>query len=159
MADIFLRMFDIIAAIGSNPLVYLPIIGSWFITAIYFIVNPTDNRGFTYVMSTGIAHIFTAYAVSPFAKYGVYWDFGDMRTIVVLALFTYGLFLILMGMMHEFPNWLAEFFGDPSHALVPSLMAVLFVENQIPFDWTTAIIVAFFPVILYSISIYRRVQG
>ena len=112
---LFERMAEIFLAIIGNPLVYLPLIGAWIITSIYFIINKDEALGHTYVMSTGIAHIFTAYVVSPFAKSDVPWSLGDLRTIVVLILFLYGVFLVVLGILKAFPDALAEFFGNESH--------------------------------------------
>jgi len=150
------RGVEIFAAIIGNPLVYLPLIGSWFVTAMYFILNAKEDRGYTYTMSSGIAHVFTAYVVSPFAHADIGWSFSDIRTIIVMALFVYGLFLIIIGIIHGVPKWMAEFFGDPGHALIPGIMAVLLVENQIPFDLFTFILVSIPPTITGGISMYRK---
>ena len=150
------RASDILSAIVSNPIVYLPLIGSWLIIAAYFIINKGEKHGHTYVMSTGIAHIFTAFIISPLAKTEMPWSFSDLRTIVVTILFSYGLILVILGIMKAFPDFLAEFFGDPGHALVPALMGILYVEENIPFEWLTFFII-FVPVLIVStIKVYRR---
>jgi hypothetical protein len=107
-------------------------------------------------MSTGIAHLFTAYMISPFAIPSIQWSFSDLRTIVVVALFAYGFLLTTLGISKAFPDLLAEFFGDPGHALVPSLMAVLYVEANVPFDWTTFVIIAVPVLIVGGIKISRK---
>ena len=152
------RISEILSAVISNPLVYLPLIGAWVITSLYFIINRDEKHGHTYVMSTGIAHIFTAYIISPFAIPNIEWSLSDLRTIVVLVLFFYGLILTVMGISRAFPDILAEFFGDPSHALVPALMAVLYIEEGIPFDWLTFCIILVPVLILSFIKIYRRLR-
>jgi hypothetical protein len=94
--------------------------------------------------------------ISPFAIPDIQWSFSDTRTIVVAALFVYGVFLIILGISKAFPDLLAEFFGDPGHALVPSLMAVLYVQENIPFDWLTFFIIAVPVLILSAIKISRK---
>jgi hypothetical protein len=144
------RIFEILSAIGSKPLIYMPLIGAWLITGIYFIINKDEKHGHSYVMSTGIAHIFTAYMISPFAIPELEWSFNDLRVIVIMALFAYGLILTILGIAKACPDFLAELLGDPGHALVPSIMAVLYVDGKVPFDWTTFIIL-FVPVFIFSI--------
>ena len=150
------RITEILSAIASNPFVYLPLIGAWIITSLYFIINHDEKHGHTYVMSTGIAHVFTAYIISPFAKQDLEWAVSDLRTIVVLILFAYGLLLIILGVMKAFPDFLAEFFGDPGHALAPGLMSVLYVEDKIPFGWLTFFIILVPVLIVSIIKIIRR---
>jgi len=152
------RTVEIWAAILGNPLVYMPLIGNWMITALYFIVNDEERRGHTYVMSSGIAHLFTAYVISPFAKADMSWSFSDVRTLVVTILFAYGLLLVVTGILQKLPEYMTDFFGDPGHALVPGMMAILLVEESIPFDWWTAGILAVLPLIVGGISFYRRVK-
>lgn len=144
------RVAQIGGAVVGNPLVYLPLIGAWFITELYFIINCDEAHGHTYVMSTGIALIFTAFMISPFAIRNIAWSLFELRTFVVMAMFLYGLFLVLFGIMKLFPGFLAEFFGDPGHALVPSMMGILYIEHNIAFDRLTfAIIVT--PVLVLSV--------
>lgn len=153
------RISEILSAIVANPIVYLPLIGAWLITAIYFIINRDEKHGHTYVMSTGIAHIFTAYIISPFARPELSWSFSDLRIIVVVILFSYGILLVILGISKAFPDFLAEFFGDPGHALVPALMAVLYVEEKIPFEWLTFFIILIPVLVIGFIKVYRRWGG
>jgi hypothetical protein len=120
------------------------------------VVNHDEKHGHSYVMSTGIAHIFTAFMISPFAKPDMDWSFSELRTLVVIILFIYGLLLVVLGIIKLFPDFLAEFFGDPGHALVPSMMAVLYVEDAVPFDWTTFFIIAVPVLVISMIKLYRR---
>ena len=156
IAIILERAYQILSAIMSNPLVYLPLIGAWLLTALYFIVNKDEKHGHTYVMSTGIALMFTAYIISPFAIPDIEWSFSDLRIIVIMALFCYGVILAVLGIARTFPDFLAEFFGDPGHALIPSIMAVLYIEKGIPFDWLTFSIIAVPVFIVSIIKVYRR---
>lgn len=153
------RIVQIINAISSNPFVYLPLIGSWLITSLFFIINHDEKHGHTYVMSTGIALIFTSYIVSPFAKQELAWSSQDFRTIVMLALFGYGLFLVLLGIMRAFPDFLAEFFGDPGHALAPAMMGVLFIEDKVPLEWLTFWIILVPVLFVSTIKVFRRFKG
>lgn len=146
-----------VAVIG-NPLVYLPLIGTWFITESYFIINCDEPHGHTYVMSTGIALIFTAFMISPFAVRDLSWSLMELRTFVVMVLFFYGVLLVLFGIMKLFPRFLAEFFGAPGHALIPGMMAILYLEHGMAFDRVTfATIVA--PVLtLSALKTFRRLS-
>ena len=150
------RAQEVVSAIVSKPIIYFPLIGAWVITGLYFIINKDEKHGHTYVMSTGIALVFTAYIISPFNVPEITWSFSDLRTVVVILLFFYGLILTVLGIMRSFPNFMAEFFGDPGHALIPSLMAILYIEEDIPFDWTTFFAVATPVLILSIIKVYRR---
>ncbi|VGO22584.1 hypothetical protein [Pontiella sulfatireligans] len=150
------RVAAIMDAVIGNPLVYMPLIGAWFITETYFIVNSDEAHGHTYVMSTGIALIFTAYMISPFAVKHLAWSLLELRTFVVMVLFLYGVFLVLFGILKQFPDLLAEFFGDPGHALVPSMMGILYIEHNIAFDWVTFAVIATPVIILSVIKIFRR---
>lgn len=145
-------------AVIGNPLIYMPLIGAWFITEIYFIINCDEAHGHTYVMSTGIVLIFTSYMISPFAIKHISWSLLELRTLVVMALFFYGVFLIIFGIKKLFPGVLAEFFGDPGHALVPSMMGILYIEHGIAFDRVTFAII-FSPVLILSvIKTYKRLS-
>jgi hypothetical protein len=159
VAAVLERLMIIAGAVFSKPLVYLPLIGVWLVTGIYFIVNHDEKHGHSYVMSTGLAHVFTAFMISPFAKSDLAWSFSDIRTVVVLILFAYGIFLTVLGIIKAFPDLLAEFFGDPGHALVPSMMAVLYVEDTVPFDWTTFMILVVPVVIVSAVKVVRRFSG
>lgn len=150
------RIERIAHIVVAHPLVYMPMIGAWLITELYFIINREEAHGHTYVMSTGIALIFTAYMISPFAIKDVAWAFLQMRTLVVMSLFLYGLFLVVFGIRKKFPGFLAEFFGDPGHALVPGMMGVLYVEENIPFDWMTFAIITVPVLFLSLVKTFRR---
>lgn len=143
-------------AVIGNPLVYMPLIGAWFITEIYFIINCDEAHGHTYVMSTGIVLIFTSYMISPFAIKHLSWSLLELRTFVVMALFLYGGFLIIFGIMKLFPDFLAEFFGDPGHALVPSMMGILYIEHNIAFDRVTFAIIVTPVLILSVVKTFKR---
>jgi hypothetical protein len=153
------RVLMVLSAVVSKPLVYLPLIGVWIVTGIYFIMNHDEKHGHSYVMSTGLAQVFTAFMISPFAKPELEWSFSDIRTVVVLMLFVYGLLLTVLGIIKAFPDFLAEFFGDPGHALVPSMMAVMYVEDKVPFDRVTFGIIAVPVVIMSAVKILRRFSG
>jgi hypothetical protein len=129
-------------AVIRDPLVYLPLIAAWFITELYFIIHSDEAHGHTYVMSTGIALIFTAFMISPFAIKNISWSFSQLRTFVVVSLFLYGFFLVLFGILNLFPSFLAEFFGAPGHALIPCMMAILYIQHNIAFDRVTFIVIA-----------------
>jgi hypothetical protein len=150
------RIVDIAFAVCGHPLVYLPMIGAWLITEMYFIINCDEAHGHTYVMSTGIALIFTAFMISPLSAQSVSWSLLQLRTLVVLALFFYGLFLVVFGIKKAFPGLLAEFFGDPGHSLVPGMMAILYIEEDIPFDWLTFWVVVAPVMTLGTVKTYRR---
>ena len=153
---IFDRMIQIMGAVVGSPLIYLPLIGAWFITELYFIVNCDEPHGHTYVMSTGIALIFTAFMISPFAIRDISWSLMKLRTFVVVALFLYGMLLVLFGIMKLFPHFLAEFFGAPGHALVPSMMAILYIEHGMAFDRVTFAVIVAPVLVLSSLKIFRR---
>ncbi len=150
------RAVQIGFAIIDNPLIYIPLIGSWIITASYFIINHDERHGHTYVMSTGIAHIFTAYMVSPLAMPGMTWNISNPKIIAMIVLLAYGIFLTICGVMKTFPDVLAEFFGDPGHALIPSMMVLLYLFNNISFDWSTFIVIAVPVLVVSALKIYRR---
>ncbi|MCF7849172.1 MAG: hypothetical protein K9M45_09995 [Kiritimatiellales bacterium] len=152
------RMAQIMVAIIGNPLVYLPLIGAWFITELYFIINCDEAHGHTYVMSTGIVLIFTACMISPLAVKNISWYPVELRTFVVVAMFLYGLFLVFFGILKLFPDFLAEFFGDPGHALVPSMMGILYIEHNIAFDRLTFAIIVTPVLILSVIKIFKRLS-
>lgn len=155
---VFHRALQIAAAMVHEPLVYLPLVGAWFITELYFIVNCDEAHGHTYVMSTGIALIFTAFMISPLAIDNISWTYSKLRTLVVVLLFLYGCFLVLFGILRLFPHLLAEFFGAPGHALVPSMMVVLYIQHDIAFDWTTFIIIASPVLLLGTLKTLRRMH-
>ncbi|MFH1211531.1 MAG: hypothetical protein V1659_01230 [Candidatus Woesearchaeota archaeon] len=150
------RTAEIFSAMAGNPMVFLPLIGSWIVTSIYFIINNDESHGHSYVMSTGIAHIFTAYMVSPLATSAVTWDFKDIKLLIVLALFVFGLILTILSLIKALPDFLVEFFGDPGHALAPSLMAILYINNDIPFDWTTFSVIIAPILVVFGIKLIRR---
>ncbi|MDF7800956.1 hypothetical protein P4C99_15880 [Pontiellaceae bacterium B1224] len=154
---VYHRIIDIAKIVVDEPLVYLPLIGAWLITELYFIIHSDEAHGHTNVMSTGITLVFTAYMLSPFAQdvdEGTY--FGLRNLALVLMLFLYGLFLINAGIRRSFRPWIAEFFGAPGHSLVPGLMGILYIEHRIPFDETTLIIIASPVVFLGIIKSFRR---
>ena len=150
------RIARILDAVISDPLVYLPLLGAWFITELYFIVNCDEAHGHTYVMSTGIALMFTAFMVSPFTIDDISWSYSKLRTAVVVGLFLYGVLLVLCGILRMFPRFLAEFVGAPGHALVPSMMAILYIQHNIPFDRTTFVIIAVPVILLGTLKTLRR---
>ena len=152
------RIHQIMVAVIHDPLVYFPLIGTWFITELYFIINNDEAHGHTCVMSTGIALIFTAFMISPFAIKSISWSLGHLRTFVVVALFLYGFFLVLFGIMKLFPRFLAEFFGAPGHALVPSMMAILYIQHNIAFDRLTFAIIAIPVLMLGTLKTFRRLS-
>ncbi|MEN8254275.1 MAG: hypothetical protein ABFR33_02290 [Verrucomicrobiota bacterium] len=152
------RAIQIMVAVIGNPLVYLPLIGAWFITESYFIINCDEPHGHTYVMSTGIALIFTAFMISPFAVRDISWSLMELRTFVVMVLFFYGVLLVFFGIMKLFPGFLAEFFGAPGHALVPSMMAILYLEHGMAFDRVTFVIIVAPVLALSALKTFRRLS-
>jgi len=152
------RAIQIMAAMISNPLVYLPLIGAWLITESYFIINCDEPHGHTYVMSTGIALIFTAFMISPFAVRDISWSLMELRTFVVMALLFYGVLLVFFGILKLFPRFLAEFFGAPGHALVPSMMAILYLEHGMAFDRVTFVIIVAPVLVLSALKTFRRLS-
>ncbi|MDF7808327.1 hypothetical protein P4E94_12810 [Pontiellaceae bacterium B12219] len=154
---IYHRIIDIAKIVIDEPLVYLPLIGAWLITELYFIIHSDEAHGHTNVMSTGITLVFTAYMLSPFAQdagEGSY--FGLRNMALVLVLFLYGLFLVFAGIRRSFRPWVAEFFGVPGHSLVPGLMGILYIEHRIPFDEVSFFIIASPVIFLGIIKSYRR---
>ncbi|MEN7973918.1 MAG: hypothetical protein ABFR47_08815 [Verrucomicrobiota bacterium] len=152
------RTIQIADAVIGNPLLYLPLLGAWFITELYFITNCDEPHGHTYVMSTGIALIVTAFMISPFAIRDVSWSLMKLRTFVVMVFFIYGVLLVLFGIMKMFPWFLAEFFGAPGHALVPSMMAILYLEHSMPFDRVTFVVIVVPVLGLSTLKIFRRLS-
>lgn len=158
LSSIISTLSDIAAAIARNPLIYLPLLGTWFITSIYFIINHDEKHGHTYVMSTGIAHVFTAYMISPLAIPNISWNISDLRIVVVIILFAYGAILTVLGVMKTFPDFLAEFFGDPGHALVPSLLSILYIQDKIPIDLASFLVVAVPVFVVSAVKVMRRIN-
>jgi hypothetical protein len=156
LSVLYHRAIAIAEIVYDNPLVFLPLMGAWLIAELYFIINSGDHHGHTYVMSTGITLIFTAYMISPLADPdGTY--FGRMHLILVLALFTYGTLLIIFGIQKKFRPLLVEFFGAPGHALIPSMMGILYVFHNIPVDKITLLIIATPVVFLAVVKTWRRI--
>ncbi|MCF7817428.1 MAG: hypothetical protein K9M54_06065 [Kiritimatiellales bacterium] len=152
------RIGQIMEAVIGNPLVYLPLIGAWFITEMYFIIHCDEVHGHTSVVSTGIALIFTAFMISPCAIKNIAWSLFELRTLVVVALLFYGLFLVFYGFVKLFPGFLAEFFGAPGHALVPSMMGILYIEHNIAFDRLTFAIIVTPVLVLGVIKTIKRLS-
>ncbi|MCK5676171.1 MAG: hypothetical protein KAH99_04055 [Verrucomicrobia bacterium] len=152
------RAIQIMGAVIDNPLVYLPLIGAWFITESYFIINCDEPHGHTYVMSTGLALIFTAFMISPFAVRDISWSLMELRTFVVMVLFFYGVFLVFFGIMKLFPGFLAEFFGAPGHALIPGMMAILYIEHGMAFDRVTFVAIVAPVLTLSTLKTFRRLS-
>ena len=156
-SSLIIERIDVIArSVFCQPLVYMPMIGAWLIAALYFIIHRDEAHGHTCVMSTGIALIFTSYMISPFAIKDVHWELLQMRTLVVASLFFYGLFLVVVGIRKIFPGFLAEFFGDPGHSLVPGMMGVLYIEQNIPFDRATFYVIVAPVLCLSLVKTFRR---
>jgi hypothetical protein len=153
---IYHRGLAILETITSNPLVYFPMIGAWLITEIYYILYCDEKHGQSAVMSTGIALMFTALVLAPASPRLLLSTLPQLRTLVILLLFFYGLFLVIFGLGQHLPGSLAEFFGAPGHSLVPGMMAILYIEQGIPFDrYTFGLILT--PVLtLGTIKMYRR---
>lgn len=156
LSAIYHRIIDIAEIVYDHPLIYLPLIGAWLITELYFIINSDDAHGHTYVMSTGITLIFTSYMISPFAldPDGTY--FGRKHLALVLVIFLYGLFLVACGIRRKFHPFLAEFFGAPGHSLVPGMMGILYIEHNVPFDKVTLLIIASPVICLGTLKTLRR---
>jgi len=136
------RVLLIGSAILQEPLIYFPLIGSWILTSIYYLINSDEGYGHSSAFSNGIAHIFTAYMISPLIKSDILWEFTDLKILITLGLFAYGVLIITLSITQIIPEFLAGFIGDPGHALVPSLMAILYVDQNIPFDLLTFAIIA-----------------
>ena len=105
---------------------------------------------------TGITLIFTSYMISPLALESEGTPFGLRNLALVSALFLYGLFLVIAGIRRKFHPWLAEFFGDPGHSLVPGMMGILYIEHNIPFDKVSLLIIASPVVFLGTVKMLRR---
>jgi hypothetical protein len=156
---IYHRIIDIAKIVIDQPLVYLPLIGAWLITELYFIIHSDEAHGHTNVMSTGITLVFTAYMLSPFAQDAADGSYFGLRNLALdLMIFLYGLFLINAGIRRSFRPWIAEFFGAPGHSLVPGLMGILYIENRIPFDEVTLFVIASPVIFLGIIKSIRRTQ-
>lgn len=149
------RAQAILAVIIAFPGAYLPILGSWVVTAIYFVMHPGEHPGYTYAMSTGIALAFTAVSVifRGVATYSVTW--GTTGFYLMVGLIVYGIVLILLGITHLIPEIIADFLGDPGHCLIPTLLALFYVDGKVPIDLTT-FLVLFIPVIVLIILKYVR---
>ena len=155
---LFERALEILKIILADPIIYFPLVGAWMITSIYFLVHPSENHGETYVMSTGITLLFTSYVISPLANPNLFWTTDDPRTMIVLGIFLYGTLLITLGILKKTPQFLENILGDSGHSLVPTLMAILFIEKQIPLDKITLLVLAI-PVIILSIfKNYRKIK-
>ncbi len=150
------RIDWIVRIVAGNPLVYMPMIGAWMIRTLYFIIHRGDTHGHGSVMRTGIVLVFTAYMISPFAIKDISWSLFHLRTLVVMGLFLYGMFLLVFGMRQQLPACMAEFFGDPGHPLVPGLMGILYIEEGVPFDWLTFSIIAVPVMVLSMVKTFRR---
>ncbi len=109
-------------------------------------------------MSTGIVLIFTVFMISPFATRDISWSLMELRTFVVMALLFYGVLLVFFGILKLFPRFLAEFFGAPGHALVPSMMAILYIEHRMAFDQLTFTIIVTPVLVLSALKIFRRLS-
>lgn len=157
LSGIYHRIIRIAEIVYDHPLIYLPLIGAWLITELYFIINSDDVHGHTYVMSTGITLIFTSYMISPFALGPDSTYFGQKHLALVLIIFLYGLFLVAAGIRRKFHPFLAEFFGSPGHSLIPGMMGILYIEHNIPFDKVTLLIIASPVLFLGTVKTLRRI--
>jgi hypothetical protein len=149
------RLQQIINIIIAFPGAYLPIVGAWVVTAIYFIIHPGEHPGYTYAMSTGIALAFTAISVifKAVATYSV--DYGTTGFYLMVGLIIYGVILIILGITHIIPELVADFLGDPGHVVIPKLIALFYVDGRVPIDLTT-IVVLVIPVLGLIILKYVR---
>lgn len=150
------RIDRIVRIVAANPLVYMPMIAAWLIAELYFIIHRDETHGHGSVMSTGLTLVFTSYMISPFAIKDISWCLFHLRTLVVMGLFLYGLFLLVLGMRKQLPVCMAEFFGDPGHPLVPGLMGILYIEEGVPFDWLTFSVIAVPVMVLSVVKDFRR---
>lgn len=153
------RLQDIIAIIWNYPGAYLPILGAWIVTAIYFVIHPSEHPGHTYAMSTGIALAFTAISVifKGVATYSAEW--GTIGFYLMIGLIAYGALLVVLAMAHSLPEVLADVLGDPGHVLIPTLLALFYIDGSVPIDLVTLAVVAIPVVILILLKYIRMGTG
>lgn len=153
------RLLQIFSIIVKYPGAYLPIIGAWIVTAIYFIAHPSEKPGFTYAMSTGIAMAFTAVSVifRGVATYSV--TIPSAGFFVMLAMIIYGVVLIVLSIFHLLPEILADIFGDPGHVFVPTMLALFFIDGGVPIDLTTLTVIAVPTIVLIAAKYIRMLMG
>lgn len=153
------RLYQIFSIVAHYPGAYLPIIGAWIVTAIYFIAHPGEHPGFTYAMSTGIALAFTAISVifKGVATYSV--TIPSAGFYVMIGMIVYGAALIVLSIMHFLPEFLADAFGDPGHVFVPTMLALFFIDGAIPIDLTTLAVIAVPTITLIAVKYVRMLTG
>lgn len=149
------RLQQILNVIIAFPGAYIPILGAWIVTAIYFIIHPGEHPGYTYAMSTGISLAFTGISVifKGVATYSV--TYGTTAFYLIVGLIVYGVILIVLGITHIVPEIIADFFGDPGHVVIPTLLVLFFIDGRVPIDLTT-IVVLLIPVLVLVLLKYIR---
>ena len=157
------RFAQVITVIKGEPLVYLHLLGIWFIFELYYIVSSSDSDVKEQdLIENSISSIYVALVISPFFGEGGFslaaFTNPSPRTWLSVILLCYASFLIIMAFTKALPQFMLHILGGASIDMVGTMLALIYVDGSIPFDLATVAIVLLPVLCMYIFQFLRRLS-
>ncbi len=156
------RFSQVWALIMSEPIVYLPLIGIWFIFEFYYLVSSSnDDIKESDLLENSISSIYVAIMISPIVTNVSKFSFNVFtnptpRTVLSMILFGYAAFLMICAFTKILPKFLVYLFGGASIDTMFTMLALIYVDGKIPIDMATVIVILIPVIFMHILKFFRR---
>ncbi len=134
------RLADVWAVFLHHPKAYFPIIGEWFLTVLYTMISG-DHESHAEIYATGVTLGFVGFELLPFEN-PTEMTFANPIIYVSIVLMVYAVFLIIIAAKEMMPDFLTHIFGSPGALAIPTILALIFFQSEVPIDMMTILIIA-----------------
>jgi len=147
------RLVQIFEVFAEDPLLYIPLVGWWFIFELYYLFHHSDEIREVDVLDNGLSALYTGIYISPIVQGMTAEAFlnPSSKTILSYIFVAYGIFLVIAAFTKFLPQFLTTLFGGAAIDLVATLFSIFYVEGLIPIDLATVAII-FSPILLLKIG-------
>ncbi len=158
------RIAQIGKLIMSEPLVYFPLIGIWFIFELYYFVSSSDSDiKESDLLENSISSIYVAIMISPIVTDAGKFSFESFtnpspRTILSIALFAYAGLLMLFAFTKMLPMFLVHILGGASIDTFFTMLALIWVDGSMPLDLATISVIIIPILIMHILKLFRRLS-
>ncbi len=148
-------------AILDQPLIYMPILGVWFLFELYYIVSSSENDiKESDILGNGVSSVYTAIMISPLVYGGGDFSlsaFADPspRTLLSIGLFVYSGFMIVAAFTKILPKFIVDILGGASLDTFLTVLALFYVDAIVPVDFPL-IVAMLIPVIILQVLKFIR---
>ena len=156
------RASQILQLILSDPLVYLPLLGIWFLFELFYLVSNSDSDvKESDLLENSISSIYVAIMISPIISSGgkitlAAFANPSARTFLSIILFIYASLMIFFAFTKILPHFMVYILGGASLDTTFTMLALIYVDGKIPIDFATVSVILIPVIIMHILKLFRK---